>query len=130
MVVGVGYNGGGGVEDGGGDLEKREKGHGRKKGMGDIEAVKVFLHDKFTIKNIEEAKYFVGVQIAKSVASMYLTHTKYIINIIKDLKLEECTAVATPLQVDWQAHDPNSRLMTDSSTYRRLISRLLYLDFT
>ncbi|GAA0175796.1 hypothetical protein LIER_28904 [Lithospermum erythrorhizon] len=61
---------------------------------------------------------------------MYLTQTKYIIDIIKNLKLENYTTVATPLQVDWQAYDPNSSLMEDPSQYWRLVGRLLYLDFT
>ncbi|GAA0154609.1 hypothetical protein LIER_12542 [Lithospermum erythrorhizon] len=95
----------------------------------DIEEVKAYLPNKFTIKNIGEAKYFLGIQIARSEAGMYLTQTKYITDIIKDSKLQHCTAVATPLQVDWQAYDPNSPLMEDPSQYRRLVGRLLYLDF-
>ncbi|GAA0140405.1 transmembrane signal receptor [Lithospermum erythrorhizon] len=32
----------------------------------EIKAVKAYLHDKFTIKNIGEPKYFLGIQIVKS----------------------------------------------------------------
>ncbi|GAA0142572.1 hypothetical protein LIER_03438 [Lithospermum erythrorhizon] len=57
---------------------------------------------------------------------MYLTQTKYVNDILKDLKMEECIAMATPLQVDWQAHDQNSPLLEDPSVYIRLIGRTEY----
>ncbi|GAA0173963.1 hypothetical protein LIER_43964 [Lithospermum erythrorhizon] len=38
--------------------------------------------------------------------------------------------VATPLPHDWHVNDQDSPLVDDLSTYRRLVGRLLYLNFT
>ncbi|GAA0163085.1 hypothetical protein LIER_39522 [Lithospermum erythrorhizon] len=90
-----------------------------------IEEVKTFLHDKFTIKNIGEVKYF----IPRFTSGTVLTQTKYATDIVNDLEIEECSAVATPLPVDWQAHDLNSPILEDPSKYRRLVGRLLSYIF-
>ncbi|GAA0151919.1 transmembrane signal receptor [Lithospermum erythrorhizon] len=89
-----------------------------------IEVVKAFLHDKFTIKNIGEAKYFLGIQNARLELGMYLTQRKYATDIVKHLKMENCTAVATPFQTDWQAHDLSSFLLEDPSKYKSILLRI------
>ncbi|GAA0143795.1 transmembrane signal receptor [Lithospermum erythrorhizon] len=96
----------------------------------DILVVKQFLHDKFTIKDLGVAKNFLGIEIARASSGMYLSRRKYVNDIVQDLRMEHCTAVATPLQVYWQGYDPDSPLLEDPSIYRRLVGRLLYLDFT
>ncbi|GAA0148654.1 transmembrane signal receptor [Lithospermum erythrorhizon] len=54
-------------------------------------------------------------QIARSTSGIVLTQTKYATDIVKDLKIEECFGVVTPLPVDWQAHDLNSSILKNSS---------------
>ncbi|GAA0186835.1 hypothetical protein LIER_34123 [Lithospermum erythrorhizon] len=51
-------------------------------------------------------------------------------DIIADLKMEEAQAVATPSSHGWHAYDDESPLISNSSVYRRLVGRLLYLNFT
>ncbi|GAA0160466.1 transmembrane signal receptor [Lithospermum erythrorhizon] len=96
----------------------------------DIIQVKQLMHNEFTIKDLGVAKYFLGIEIARAEEGMYLSQTKYITDILQDLNMEDCTAVATPLQVDWQPYDDTSLLLADASVYRRLVGRLLYLDYT
>ncbi|GAA0159382.1 transmembrane signal receptor [Lithospermum erythrorhizon] len=93
-------------------------------------AVKQLLHKKFNIKNMGVAKYFLGIEIARSNDGMYLSQQKYVKDIIQDLKMDQAKAVATPLAHDWNVEDNNSPLLEDPSQYRRLVGRLLYLNFT
>ncbi|GAA0174361.1 transmembrane signal receptor [Lithospermum erythrorhizon] len=92
--------------------------------------VKDYLHEQFTIKDLGVAKYFLEIEIARSQQEMYLTQKKYIRDILLDLKMEDAIAVGTPLPHDWFVHDDNSPLLADASVYRRLVGRLLYLNFT
>ncbi|GAA0157787.1 hypothetical protein LIER_14977 [Lithospermum erythrorhizon] len=61
---------------------------------------------------------------------MFLNQHKYITDIIQDLKLLDARVPATPLAMDWFAEDSNSPLMEDPGQFRRLVGRLLYLNFT
>lgn len=96
----------------------------------EITKVKAFLHSKFTIKDLGKAKFFLGIEIARGSTGMYITQRKYIKDIILDLNLVDAREVATPLSSDWIANDENSGPYEDPSSYRRLIGRLLYLNFT
>ncbi|GAA0182729.1 transmembrane signal receptor [Lithospermum erythrorhizon] len=59
-----------------------------------------------------------------------LSQRKYILDIVNDMKLNEVKHAPTPLVSDWSSYDPNSPMFHDPSQYRRLVGRLLYLDFT
>ncbi|KAK6120356.1 hypothetical protein DH2020_045902 [Rehmannia glutinosa] len=74
----------------------------------DIQHLKSHLDDLFTIKDLGFSKYFLGVELARSSQGTYLHQRKYILDIIAD--------TGTPL--------------TDPNHYRRLIGRLMYLNFT
>ncbi|KAL0401838.1 UNVERIFIED_CONTAM: Retrovirus-related Pol polyprotein from transposon RE1 [Sesamum latifolium] len=45
--------------------------------MDDLQSVKSYLHDPFTIKDIGDARYFLGLEIARSSNGIYLAQTKY-----------------------------------------------------
>ncbi|GAA0174937.1 transmembrane signal receptor [Lithospermum erythrorhizon] len=76
------------------------------------------------------AKYFLGIQIAKSPRGMFLNQHKFISDIIQDLKLQDARVPTSLLAMDWSAEDSNSPLMEDPGQFRRLIEMLMYLNFT
>ncbi|GAA0153556.1 hypothetical protein LIER_11765 [Lithospermum erythrorhizon] len=47
-----------------------------------------------------------------------------------DIRDISANVVETPLRHDWFAQNKDSPLLTDSSVYKRLVGRLLYLNFT
>ncbi|XP_065873013.1 uncharacterized mitochondrial protein AtMg00810-like [Euphorbia lathyris] len=94
-----------------------------------IDDVKSFLHKLFTIKDLGSAKYFLGIEIAHSSTGILLSQTKYINDIIQDAGLIDATTVANPMTHSIILSEPGLPL-TDPFVYRRLIGRLLYLQFT
>lgn len=64
----------------------------------EINTVKVFLDDKFTIKDLEPAHYFLGIEIARSSEGLYLNQRKYILDILQDIGLLGSKPVKTLLQ--------------------------------
>ncbi|GAA0157872.1 transmembrane signal receptor [Lithospermum erythrorhizon] len=94
-----------------------------------IKAVKLHLDREFTIKDLGLLKYFLGIEIARSNAGIFISQRKHVRDIVHYMKLQDAHKVASPLQVDWQSYDSNSPLL-DDPLYRRLIRRLLYLNFT
>ncbi|KAL0363677.1 UNVERIFIED_CONTAM: Retrovirus-related Pol polyprotein from transposon RE1 [Sesamum calycinum] len=93
-------------------------------------AVKCYLHDLFTIKDIGEARYFLGLEIARNNKGSYVAQTKYILDIVKDTGLLEAKAASTPLPQGLKLTSDCGALLQSPDSYRRLVGRLLYLNFT
>ncbi|CAN1266026.1 Retrovirus-related Pol polyprotein from transposon TNT 1-94 [Linum perenne] len=95
-----------------------------------IQNLKTQLHEKFTIKDIGELKFFLGLEIARSSRGISLCQRKYALEIISDSGLAASKPISCP-------SDANSRLsissgdpLIDPSPYRRLVGRLIYLCTT
>ncbi|KAL0385511.1 UNVERIFIED_CONTAM: Copia protein [Sesamum radiatum] len=77
-----------------------------------IVEVKRYLDALFTIKDLGFAKYFLGLEIARSTDGMSVTQRKYAMDIISDSGLTRATPVLTPLP-------PGLKLSTDSGAHLR-----------
>ncbi|KAL2238071.1 UNVERIFIED_CONTAM: Retrovirus-related Pol polyprotein from transposon RE1 [Sesamum indicum] len=95
-----------------------------------IDEVKYYLDSLFTIKDLGPARYFLGVEIARASEGITLTQTKYISDIIKDLKLTEARTTNTPLPPGIKLNYASDKVISHPAVYRRLVGRLLYLNFT
>ena len=97
-----------------------------------IQEVKRFLDDQFTIKDLGEAKYFLGIELFRSSAGLALCQRKYSLDIIADVGLTNAKPVSTPLPSGCviPINDASAVLLLDPGPYRHLIGRLLYLSFT
>ncbi len=62
-----------------------------------IKEVKEFLDEQLTIKDLGYAKYFLGLEIARSEKGMLLNQRKYIMDIIKDMGLQNAKSSPYPM---------------------------------
>lgn len=92
--------------------------------------LKKYLHDMFTIKDLGEAKHFLGVEISRSQDGIFLSQRKYILDLLQDSGMFESKPEAVPLQAGINFAEQCGKPLEDSNQYRRLIGRLLYLNFT
>ncbi|KAL2242415.1 UNVERIFIED_CONTAM: Retrovirus-related Pol polyprotein from transposon RE1 [Sesamum indicum] len=95
-----------------------------------ITEVKQFLDDVFSIKDLGYAKYFLGLEIARSPAGTWVTQHKYIHDLIADTGLDQCRPASTPLPPGLKLSSSSSPKLLDPESFRRLVGRLLYLGFT
>ncbi|KAL0406344.1 UNVERIFIED_CONTAM: Retrovirus-related Pol polyprotein from transposon RE2 [Sesamum latifolium] len=95
-----------------------------------IKCVKDYLHSLFTIKDLGDARYFLGLEIARNSMGVYVAQTKYVIDIIKDTEMTNAKAVSTPLPLRLKLNMDSGTLLPTPHQYRRLVGRLLYLGFT
>ncbi|CAA0817206.1 cysteine-rich RLK (RECEPTOR-like protein kinase) 8 [Striga hermonthica] len=95
-----------------------------------IQSLKEYLHNLFTIKDLGPAKYFLGLEIYNTGQGTYLTQRKYILDLLHDLGLSDCKPSATPFPSGINLSSQESPTLPDSSVYRRLIGRLLYLNLS
>lgn len=98
--------------------------------MTEIMAVKTSLHDKFRIKDMGEAKFFLGLEIARSTQGIILNQRKYALELLSDSGLLACRSATTPMDNSQKIGATTGTPLSDISSYRRLIGRLLYLTTT
>ncbi|KAL2242389.1 UNVERIFIED_CONTAM: Retrovirus-related Pol polyprotein from transposon RE1 [Sesamum indicum] len=95
-----------------------------------IEEVKRYLDNLFTIKDLGEAQYFLGLELFRSQKGLVLSQNKYTQDIVRDVGLSEGKSALTPLPPGLKFSSQPTKPLKDISRYRRLIGRLLYLGFT
>ncbi|XP_019104832.1 uncharacterized mitochondrial protein AtMg00810-like [Beta vulgaris subsp. vulgaris] len=95
-----------------------------------IQLIKQALDSAFTIKDLGELTYFLGIEVSRSPAGILLNQRKYIVDMLKDTKLEFCktTAFPFPKALKLNAHD--GERLEDPEIYRRLVGKFLYLNMT
>lgn len=82
----------------------------------------------FTIKDLGSAKYFLGVELARTPKGITLCQRKYISDILKDACLLDCKPAATPLPHGLHLRKNDGTPLEHPDRYKRLIGRLLYLS--
>ena len=88
------------------------------------------LRNEFDIKDLGFLHFFLGIQITKTKAGLFLSQEKYIQDLLKKIEMLDSKSVVTP-------YLPYSRLLKDDgqpynnpSLYRSIVGALQYLAFT
>jgi hypothetical protein len=96
----------------------------------EITHIKALLDTKFSIKDLGILKYFLGFEVARTQAGISLCQRKYTLDLITDAGLLGAKPCSTPMQPQLQLHKASGELISNPTTYRRIIGRLLYLTHT
>jgi hypothetical protein len=85
------------------------------------------MQNEFEMYFLGELTFFLGLHICQCDKGIFISHTKYIREMIKKFRIEDCKLVSTPMQTncklrkDGKYKDENQRL------YRSMIGNLLYV---
>ena len=96
----------------------------------EIDRFKVMLDDKFKLKDLGDLKYFLGLEVAKSDKGIALCQRKYTFEVLNYAGMLGCKLAKTPMKQNIRLSKLEGEKLKDPSSYRRLISRLLYLTIT
>lgn len=96
----------------------------------EITTLKTALDDKFTIKDLGLAKYFLGIEICKTALGTHLNQRKYILDLLTDAGLTAAKPNPSPLPTNLKLSLDKGTPLSDPGAYRRLVGRLLYLTMT
>ncbi|CAM8956775.1 unnamed protein product [Rhodiola kirilowii] len=95
-----------------------------------IHEVKSFIHQKFQIKDLGHLKYFLGLEVARSSAGIFLNQRKYAVELLEEHGLTDCKPSKTPMEVKHKLGLSTEPALADPLPYRRLVGKLIYLTIT
>ncbi|EOX95197.1 F5K24.2-like protein [Theobroma cacao] len=93
--------------------------------------VKTYLSSQYKLKDLGNVKYFLGLEVARSNEGIVLCQRKYALNLLEEFGLLGAKPVTTPIDYNHKLKKKvNGDREVDTTKYRQLIGKLLYLTFT
>ncbi|XP_057962351.1 uncharacterized mitochondrial protein AtMg00810-like [Malania oleifera] len=96
----------------------------------EIQLLKTFLHDKFTIKDLGELKYFLRLKVARSKTGISICQRNFVLDILEQAGVLGARPATFPMELNLKLTTSDFDFYEDPSAYRRLVRRLLYLTLT
>jgi hypothetical protein len=85
------------------------------------------MNNEFEMSLLGELSLFMGLHICQSNQGIFISQTKYIIEMLKRFGMEDCKPVITPMQTSCKLSKDDDSKSTDQRKYRSMIGNLLYV---
>lgn len=88
------------------------------------------LSFEFSMKDLGDLHYFLGVQAVRTSSTLFLSQHKYPLDLIRKFHLHTLKPVRTPLVSRTTLSLSDCELLTDPTEYRSMVGALQYLTLT
>ena len=95
-----------------------------------LDSLKTFLRNQFKLKDLGSLKYFLGLEIARSIVGIVFSQRHCTLHFLEDTGFLVCKPASAPIDAKLRLTASDGELLYDISSYRRLIGRLLYLTLS
>ena len=88
------------------------------------------LGERFSLKELNDLHYFLGVEVIPVQQGLFLSHNRYVHDLLTRLKMVGAKEVQTPMYVSANLMLDGGSTSCDAIEYRRTIGSLQYLSLT
>jgi hypothetical protein len=85
------------------------------------------MQNEFEMLLLGELSFFLGLQIHQINQGIFISQTKYIIEMLKRFRIKDCKPVITPMQTNCKLRKDDDSKSTEQRQYRLMIGSLLYV---
>ncbi|XP_021748443.1 uncharacterized protein LOC110714251 [Chenopodium quinoa] len=88
------------------------------------------LDEEFTIKDLGEMRYFLGLEVSNTCKGTLLNQRKYVLDVSEYTRLSNCKPATAPCPKHVKLSTHEGTILSDPEKYRSLIGKLLYLNLS
>ncbi|KAI5316320.1 hypothetical protein L3X38_036027 [Prunus dulcis] len=88
------------------------------------------LSSSCTIRRMGELNFFLGMEINRFSNNLFLSQTRYAVDLLKRFNMTECKSCPTPLPSDTRLSCMDGDPLPDTSNYRSMVGGLQYLTLS
>jgi hypothetical protein len=85
------------------------------------------MKNEFEMSLLGDLSFFLGLQIRQIKQGIFISQTKYIIEMLKRFGMDDCKPVITPMQTSCKLRKYDDSKSTNQRQYRSMIGSLLYV---
>ncbi|CAL2239063.1 unnamed protein product [Prunus armeniaca] len=89
-----------------------------------------YLFQEFEMKDLGDLKYFLGIEVARSTNSIFLSQRKYVLDLLTETGMLGCKRADTPIEMNHKLCEDMDQESTHKEQCQRLVGRLIYLAHT
>ena len=88
------------------------------------------LDAKFSLKDLGEVNYFLGIEVKKTESGLFLSQSKYIKDLLCRAQMQNARSTRAPLTTGQKFLNYGSQPFEDPQQYRSIVGALQYLTIT
>nr|GEU90776.1 Gag-Pol polyprotein [Tanacetum cinerariifolium] len=85
------------------------------------------MKSRFEMSMMGEMTFFLGLQVNKSPCGIFISQSKYVLEIMNKYGMESCDPVGTPMEIKDKLDLDHNGTPVDATKYRSMIGALMYL---
>ncbi|GJW11895.1 retrovirus-related pol polyprotein from transposon TNT 1-94 [Tanacetum coccineum] len=98
--------------------------------LSQIQAIKTKFHNQFSIKDLGQLHYYLGIKFIRGPKGIVMTQRKYALDLIEHAGLMNAKHAKTPLDPNVKLQYEDGEPLYDPSQYRTLAGKLIYLTIS
>ncbi|KAL4279618.1 hypothetical protein GQ457_03G008910 [Hibiscus cannabinus] len=95
-----------------------------------VSEFKLSMQKEFKMYDLGLMSYFLWIEINQCMAGIFVSQNKYALDVLRQLKLESCKGVDSPLPSNLKLSKNDGEKLCDPSIFRSIVGSLLYIIAT